>query len=438
MNWLNFFDNKTIPQKHPFGRGINAKLRDDEEELFNKSYEAFENKDIIKAYEYFFTSLENLNNNVPNHNVSTSREGKTLNFEIFQGSAKITGTITQESLYAEAIITKNASANVALKRHILDRNYQLTYAYYFTDGEFIKLKLFHDNITMNPQKIFFPLREIALNADFDKEYLKSEFEGVELEEISHLKKIDESELKTKYEFMQKSITEVEERIETLPSNDNAGMQAFLLLNTLYMLDYLLVPKYNIYQKSSKKIQEYFGEENSTMESKNNELKIYLDKLKEMGYEEFSSNFYNAKYTFNPTDKTAKEDMDNFINESLLKIRWYKNNRYKQIIPTIYKYISFYILYNYGLNPAVKELLHTLVEIQNPVFFKALGYTELYNEEDESFAKKTIITKIEDIIEPHQNRFKLLEPFGEELNFSSLNEFSNSFYLQIQNLNFEEI
>ena len=205
-----------------------------------------------------------------------------------------------------------------------------------------------------------------------------------------------------------------------------------------MLDYLLVPKYSIYQKSSKKIQDYFTEENTTMEARNNELRIYINELKTMGFKEFSSNFYNAKYTFNPTDQVLKEDIDTFISESLLKIRWYKNNRYKQIIPTIYKYISFYILYNYGLNPVIKELLHTLVEIQNPSFFTSLGYTELYNEEHESFSKKIIISRIEKIIEPHQTRYKLLETFGEELNFSSLNEFSNSFYLQIQNLNFEEI
>ena len=438
MNWLNFFDNKTVPLKHPFGRGINAKFSDNEEELFNKSYEAFEKQDILKAYAYFFQSLENFTNEESNQNIITRLENEKLYFELFQGSAKITGYITQKHLYAEAIIIKTASANVAVKRHLLDRNYQLTYAYYFTDDEYIKLKLYHDNITMNPQKIFFPLREIALNADFDKEYLKSEFEHIELQEIEHLEKLNDKELQIKYDFMQKSISQVQAKIETLPSNDNAGMQAFVLLNTLYMLDYLLVAKYNIYQKSSKKIQEYFGEENSTMEAKNNELRVYIDKLQAMSYEEFSSNFYNAKYTFNQTDKTAKEDMDSFISESLLKIRWYKNNRYTQVIPTIYKYISFYVLYNYGLNPVVKELLHTLVEIQNQEFFKNLGYTELYSEEDESFSKKIIIKKIEDIIEPHLDRYKLLEAFGEELNFSSLNEFSNSFYLQIQNLNFEEI
>ena len=47
-------------------------------------------------------------------------------------------------------------------------------------------------------------------------------------------------------------------------------------------------------------------------------------------------------------------------------------------------------------------------------------------------------KIENVISPHQTRFKLLKPFGDKLNFTSLNEFSNSFYLQLNNLNFEEI
>ncbi len=291
---------------------------------------------------------------------------------------------------------------------------------------------------MTPQKIFFPLREIALNADFNKEYMKTEFENVELQEISHLQKLNKNELKIKYDSLQEWIVEVKEKIATLPSNDNAGMQAFFLLNTMYKLDYLIVPKYEIYQKSSKKIQEYFNDETTSMESKNNEIKNYINELSEMNFNKFSENFYNAKYTFNPTEKSEKENMDNFISESLLKIRWYKNNRYNQIIPTIYTYIAFYILYNYGLNPVLKDLLHTLVEIQNSKFFTALDYDELYNEQTNIFNEKIIISKIDDCIISHKDRFKSLETFSSELNFSSLNEFSNSFYLQIQNLNFEEI
>ncbi len=437
MSWFNFFETK-IEKKHQFGRGINANLSPKEEDFFNKSYEAFEKKEILDAYEYFFKSLENFTNGVSNQNVTTKKEDEKLHFEIFQGCAKIRGLITHEHLYAESILTKKSDASVSLKRYILERNYQFTYANYFSDSEFLKLKLSLNNSTMSPQKVFFPLRELALNADFDKEYAKCEFTGTRIEDITHLNPLDEEELKIKYAFLQKWIDEVTEKITTFPPNDNAGMQAFSFLYLYFKIDYLLTPKYEIYHKMSRKIQEYFGDENSTLEAKNEELKEYLDVLKEMSFEKFKGNFYDAKYTFNQSERTSNEEISVFISDSLSKIRWYKNNRYHQIIPTLYSYIAFHILYNYGLHPATKALIHTLVEIQNPSFFAALEYPVLYDEKTNSFAKKVIISKIEEIIEPFEERFKLLEPFGDKLNYSTLNEFSNSFYLQLQELNFEEI
>ena len=437
MSWINFFENR-VELHHSFGRGTNANISPDEEELFNKSYEAFENNEALDAYEYFLNSLQNYQDETPNKNISITRDEKSLNFELFQGTAKIVGTITDKTFYAEVIIVKKEDANVALKRYILERNYQLTYSCYFTDSEYIKLKLFYNNITMSPQKIFFPIRELALNADFDKERIISEFDGVKLQDIGHIKDINRDDLEIKFKFCQLWIEELETRVSTLPSNDNTGMLAFLYLNFLFKIDYLLVPKYKIYQKTTKKIQEYFGEENSSIEAKNEELKSYITKLKKMDFKEFSQNFYNAKYTFNPIEKSSYEEVINFINESLIKIRWYKNNRYNQVIPTIYRYIAFYCLYNYGLNQVQRNLLHLLIKIQNSTFFEELEYKVHYNKENDSFSKRAIISNIEDIIQKRQTHFKSLEAFGDKLNFSSMNEFSNSFYTQLKHLNFEEI
>jgi len=437
MSWLNFFQSKHN-LKYTFGRGINASISADEEELFIKSAEAFENKEILNGYELFFKSLINYNDDESNENILLETDDEKLNFILYQGSAKITGTITKEHLYAQAIIVKKKHANVALKRYILERNYQFTYSCYFSDEKHIIIKLYHDNTTMSPQKVFYPLRELALNADYDKEHIKSEFPDIILEDIEHIQRLDSNELELKYKFLHKWIDELEAKVLTLPSNDNASMQAFLHLNILFKVDYLLVPKCKMYQKMSKTIVEYFSEENLTIESKNEELKRYIQSLKDISFEEFSQNFYTAKYTFNPTEKTSQEEVITFINESLAKIRWYKNNRYTQIIPTIYKYIAFYTLFNYGLQPVLRELLHTLVEIQNPEFFEAFGYTPLYNIKNETFSKRAIISRIDEIINPHKERYKSLESFSNELNFSSMNEFSNNFYLHIQDLNFEDI
>jgi len=437
MNWLNFFKTKTIESKHNFGRGINANAPDNEDELYNNAYEAFEKKDILNAYKYFFESIENFSNNISNKNI-IYKENENLNFELYQGCAKITGYVTQKHLYAEVIITKKYNTHVALKRYVLEKNYQLTYSNYCTDESYVKLKLYHDNIIMNPQKIFYPLRELALNADFDKEYIKNEFSDIVLEDIEHIENVDENELQLKYHSLKNWITELENKVSTLPSNDSTGMLSFIYLNILFKIDYLLVPKYKICQEISKKVQLYFNDENLSIETKNEDLKLYVDELKNIEFDQFKESFYISKYTFDSLEKTPHEEITNFINESLIKIRWYKNNRYNQIIPILYKYISFYILYNYSANVVIKSLIHVLVEVQNTKYFEDLGYNTLYDVYNETFSKKIIINQIEDIIKPHQSRYKSLKPFGDKLNFLSMNEFSNSFYLQLNNLNFEEI
>jgi hypothetical protein len=438
MSWLDFFQTTESTCNIHFGRGIHAQISPQEEELFNNSYEAFEKKEILDAYEYFFTSLINFTQNTPNDNITIKRQEKSLEFTLYQGAAKINGTITKERLYAEATIVKSADASVALKRYILERNYQLTYANYFSDAEFIKIKLYQDNITLSPQKIFFPLRELALNADFDKEHIKSEFTEIALEDISHLNATAQSELEIKYSFLQQWIQELEAKVLTLPSNDNSGMQSFLYLNLLFKIDYLLVPKFKIYQRLSKKVQEYFSNEHSTIEAKNEELRKYLLKLKAMAFEEFCENFYKAKYTFNPIEKSPYDDVVSFINESLSKVRWYKNNRYPQVIPTIYSYIAFHSLYNYGMNSVLKELFHMLVNIQNTAFIEALGCPVFYDTKTETLNKKAITAKLKTISQEAQKKYKSLSIFSEELNFNSLNEFSNSYYAMLKNLDFEEL
>lgn len=433
---MNFFESKES-NKYFFGRDINATIAQNEEELFNLSYKEFENNNILQAYEYFFNSLLNYTNEIANDNIILDNKDEKLAFKIYQGSAKIVGYVTHKEFYAEVIIVKKEDANVALKRYILERNYQLTYANYFSDENYIKLKLFHDNSTMSPQKIFYPIRELALNSDFDKEYIASEFNEIKLQDISHLIALPQEELQIKFKYLKIWIQEIEDKLATLPSNDNAGMQAFLYLNFLFKIDYLLVPKYKLSQELSKKVREYFAEERLSIEAKNEEIKQFVSTLENLKYEDFIKNFYSAKYTFNQVDKSSYEDLSNFIHDSLSKIKWYKNNRYPQVIPTIYTYIAFHSLYNFGMNPLLKELFSLLVKIQNPLFFMELKCKVYYKRDDDSLNKRSISTDIDRLIKKYQEKYPELTTFSQELNYSGLNEFSNSYYIQLQNLNFEE-
>jgi cell fate (sporulation/competence/biofilm development) regulator YmcA (YheA/YmcA/DUF963 family) len=68
----------------------------------------------------------------------------------------------------------------------------------------------------------------------------------------------------------------------------------------------------------------------------------------------------------------------------------------------------------------------------------LGYEGLYDTEEKRFNKDAIITAVNDAIKPYQEQFVHLETFGKTLNYTTLEEFSHSFYLHLKNLNYTEL
>lgn len=425
------------PRHHDFGRSINAELSPDEHRLFNLAVEAFREGKTVEAYEHYFRSLENFNNGVSNRNIRLSYVEEALHFELDQGTALVRGRVTPKHFEAQAVITQRSLMNVAVKRHLLERNNQLTYIRFYTHDDIVGLKLFLDNSTMTPQKIFYPLRELALNADYEKEYLLYHFKQPFLTEADHLKTIDESELRIKYEAMKQWIAACQQELKQLPANDNISTVSFTLLSLLFQIDYLLVPHKAMMQETFEKINSYFTDDERQVDQKNDELLLFIQSLDKMAFDEFASQFYKADYTFSPMEHTTLEELNQFIEASLEKYRWFRQHRYDHVASTINRYIPLYILYNYGLHPSYRALLHLLVEVQNGPFFQALGYQPLFMPESGIFKKETIVSAINDAIRPYKEQFTHLEPFGKTLNYTTLEEFSHSFFLHLKNLNYTE-
>jgi hypothetical protein len=229
-----------------------------------------------------------------------------------------------------------------------------------------------------------------------------------------------------------------ESIRRLPADDNAGMVAFTYLTLLLQIDYLIVPKKLIGQKIVRRITEYFSDDTKPVEQKNADLQTYVATLHEMTFSDFSPQLYNLTVTFSPMERANHDEIVTFIDETLLKIRWYKNNRYTRVILTIYRYIALYLLYNFGLHPSTRILLHLVIEVHHADYFEALGFKPLYDATNNHFEKRTIINRIEQAITPSQQQFKQLKPFGEMLSFDSLEQFSHDFYLQLKHLDYTEV
>ena len=433
--WLN-----PIPMHRPplYGRGIHALPNPEERELFERASEAFIRGDILSGYEYFLSSLMHRESTFPFPHLSIERSEEILRFSLYQGYALIKGSVTPTSLEAYADIALSEKLHVAIKRRFLERDFQLTYCRFSEEKGVIKLSIRLDNATITPQKIFFPLREIALNADFEKEFIAGEFDESVLLDTTHLTPINPGKIESHYAFMHRWIQETKQSLIGLLSNDNTGMVSFSYLALLLQIDYLLLPHKKMAKNISEKINGYFLEDEKLTEDKNADLEQYLAELESMGIETFSTQFYDSAYTFSPFEQAMHDEIAAFIDESLNKVRWYKNNRSNYVISVIYRYISLYILYNYGLHPSLRALLHLHVEVYASDFFKAAGETPLYDPLTRTFKEKLISQRIREAVEPYMSRYKGLQNFAEHLNYSDLDHFSQSFYLQIKNLDYTDV
>lgn len=421
-----------------YGRGIHALPNREERELFDRASEAFINGDVLSGYDFFLTSLIHQENRFPLPHLSIERTEESLRFTLMQGYALIKGVVTPTSLEAYADIAMCDKLHVAIKRRFLERDFQLTYCRFSETKGVIKLSIRLDNATITPQKIFYPLREIALNADFEKEFIAGEFDESLLLDTGHLLSVPREKIENNYTFMRRWIQDTKQSLIGLLSNDNTGMTSFSYLALLLQIDYLLLPHKKMAKNISEKINGYFMDDEKLTEDKNADLEQYLSELEALDIESFSTQFYNSAYTFSPFDQAMHDEISAFIEESVGKVRWYKNNRSTYVITVIYRYISLYILYNYGLHPSLRALLHLHVEIYASDFFKAAGEIPLYDPLSKTFKENLIAQRIREAIEPYMSRYKGLNNFSELLNYSDLDHFSQSFYLQIKNLDYTEV
>lgn len=423
------------PNVPHYGRSVHSLPNPQEHELFEKASDAFIHGDRLRGYELFLSSLTHTGNT--KHLTYTVYDDK-LTFELLQGYAIIRGIVTEDSLNATALIAPVSKLHVSIKRRFLERNFQLTYAKFSDNEGNLTLKLHLDNASITPHKIFFPLREIALNADFEKEMIAGEFADIPLLEEDNIHYLNPEEYKRLHGWMLTWIDQTKKSLQGLLSNDNTGMVSFSYLSLLLQIDYLLIPRKKMAKDISEKVGGYFSDDEKLTEDKNADLQTFLSELETMDIDHFSTQIYRGEYTFSPFDQAMHEDIVSFIDESLTKVKWYKSNHSSYVIGAIYRYAALYILFNYGLHPTLRSLMHLHVQIYTSDFFADMGEVRLYTPSTNVFDKDRIHECIQSAIIPYQNRYKGLKNFSDQLNYTDLDSFSQSFYQQIKNLDFLEV
>jgi len=438
LSWFSSFNPSNLSaQPYHFGRFISYKKTPEQQGFYQLSKKAFSEQRYIEGYENYFKYLRFYDNDQDTSNISFTRDEDSLRFKIFQGSAIIKGDITQRRLSAYVNIAHTVKDNIAVMRRLLEKNYMYTYSSFNLENETLKAKIYFDNVALSPQKIFFPLREISINSDKEKELLLDEFNELEPIELNHIETMDTHLKETKLRFFREWIDKTEQKVSLLPTQEQSGAIAFVWLGLLLRIDYFVTPRgklgYDIYEA----IQEYYQDDNKLIEEKNDALQKATLKLKELDSRKLSKSLYPVKQTFDIFTANTLEEIRSFVEETLSKIIWYKEHRYEEVILTIYEYLGLYMLYNFGMNDCLRELVQLNVRLHNTDFHSALGLPSLYK--SDKLDSNKISKEIETIIRSYSKQYPHLHDFSSSLNYDeSYERFHHSYFNGLIALNFSEL
>lgn len=95
-----------------------------------------------------------------------------------------------------------------------------------------------------------------------------------------------------------------------------------------------------------------------------------------------------------------------------------------------------MLYNFGMNDCLRELVQLNVKLHNIDFNNALSAPSLYKNGQLHSSK--LNKNIQGILENHLKRYPHLQDFTSSLNYASEEKFHHSYFNALKNLNFSEL
>lgn len=417
-----------------FGRYTDAYKPAEQLAILETAESYFEEGQYMDCYRTFFDYLRDERED----NVRTEAVPGGLQFELYQGSKKITGLATPQYVMAEAKIIQSTSFNIGILRRLLEQNFTLHYSRFALDDE--------DNITItfntpttdgSPYKLYAALREVATKADKQDDLLVEEFRQLQLIEASHLEPLPIIEKRVKYQYIVNAIRktlDLAERPE-LQQKGHARSLGYLLLELLFRLDYLTKPEGFMMETLERLHRKYYQNDGQTTVQKNKMVCNGLRELSERSQDEFFQEMYRVRSTFGITPSINHDRVGALIVNELPHMKWYLENSYPHLALAIPGYIVGSCLFDYAVPEPDRDLFHLYYKIVECDYFKVLGYScRYYDSTTQVFDKRGIRRAIQDIVERHEDSYPYFKPDLGILQYDSLPIFALSYLRMMQGLN----
>ena len=404
----------------------------------NKWYEAEDffkaknYKDAVAAFfEYLRDDLED--------NVIFRPRGTEFSFEFYQGSKRIYGSCDGIHIKAEVPIVKMNTPSAAVMRRMLELNFGLFYTRTALQEDNVLAMIFETALEgANPNKMYYGLKELATKADRQDDSLVSEFKMLEAVDTGHIRPIPEAELDIKYTYFKKWIDDAINRASSLNQDSFSGSVAYLLLNTLYRIDYLIAPEGKLLADLEKINGIYWSKkEDIPIIERNQMMQDELRKLQTLTKEDFARSVYRSKATFAIANPPKMDKVKETVESSNRDSYWYIENKHPDLALILNEYGLSYNQYTFSMPDVLTEFYHLYMMVMHADYFEAIGeQKKIYEKSNNQFNKSFIQQRIIQITGRHREKFPYLSFDQSKLRFDSLYNFGISYSEQMAEMNLD--
>jgi hypothetical protein len=153
--------------------------------------------------------------------------------------------------------------------------------------------------------------------------------------------------------------------------------------------------------------------------------------------EFYPYLFRSKHTFSIVTPQNYKTVADAIYNANQNIGWYKEHKMPEVAARISEYGFAYCQYSYSLPRPVTELFHLFMLVNYPDYFAALGYTDVfYNQEKGEYNLEKIQAYVDGVVEVWKEKYPELKFDTGKLKYENPVAFNQSFTTEVEYLNLE--
>jgi hypothetical protein len=375
--------------------------------------------------------------NEGSNNVQSTRSGNNLSFTIIQGSKRIHGTCSQEGLKAWCPIATMVQPSNPAMRKLLELNYTMSYSRFALREDILQIIMDCSTDMMHPNKLYFGLRELALQADLQDDLLLGTFSNMQQIDSEHVLQNSALHKEVKYNFFVASIQEVLLLAQILNPDTYSGGMSYMFMNLLQKLHYLLVPEGRLLEEIDQISTQYWGDiEKKTTVELNQRLQRQLGELLSLPKEMVTDNLFYTNATFCRMPPPDINKVQEVIAACLHAMQFYRDNNQPQIANMVMMYSITNAAYHNSLPQCLRKLIAIYMRTNHADFCAELGITDtLYNPTQNTFSKTQIANLAKQALDSDRHRFPHIKFDVTMLNYTNLVAFNQSFLEQLLLINY---